>query len=179
MAYARSNPKALETISIRLATLQKINAKVGWFESSHYPDGTPVAYVVMVQEFGWGPIPPRLGMRTTAAAKKTEWAATSALASKRVLDGKMTPMQAMDLLAIKAEGDVAKHIATVTQPPLSPFTLAARKRRQLGGIVTGATLGEFGARQKAGTLDTSGVSTKPLVDSALMINTLTHITESR
>ena len=83
----------------------------------------------------------------------------------------------MEILCLKAEGDVAAKIASITSPPLSPITLGARKYRQQGKTVTGATIGEIARKLKDGTLDISGVSDKPLVDSSLMINTLTSTVE--
>lgn len=39
--------------------LNKKQLKIGFFEHSKYPDGTPIAYVAAIQELGYGPIPPR------------------------------------------------------------------------------------------------------------------------
>lgn len=48
----RSNPKAFETLIARVNELDNKQSKAGWFESSVYPDGTPVAYVAAIQEYG-------------------------------------------------------------------------------------------------------------------------------
>lgn len=48
----RKNPGAFETLRSRIKELDGKVAKAGWFESSKYEDGTPVAYVASIQEFG-------------------------------------------------------------------------------------------------------------------------------
>ena len=175
----RDNPNAFKTLADALGALDGVQARVGWFEDAAYPDGTPVAYVAAIQELGSpkNSIPPRSFMRSTAMEKDGEWRDVAATVSKRVLEGKMTPHDAMDVLALKAEGDIAHKISTITQPPLSKITLGARKYRAMGKKVTGATIGEIAGKLADGTLDVSGVSDKPLVDSAIMVNSLTHVTE--
>src|ERR1700761_5955410 len=48
----RQNPKAFEQLSVKLKELDGLELRVGWFESPRYEDGTPVAGVAAVQEFG-------------------------------------------------------------------------------------------------------------------------------
>lgn len=48
----RSNPKAFETLVASLKGMDGVQAKAGWFESSVYEDGTPVAYIAAIQEMG-------------------------------------------------------------------------------------------------------------------------------
>ena len=71
-AVKHSNPNAFKNLEVNLAQLGNSEAKVGWFENAKYSDGTPVAYIASIQEFGYpeGNIPPRLGMRFTAASRK-------------------------------------------------------------------------------------------------------------
>ena len=44
-----SGSKALEKLADQI---KKSKLEVGFFESAKYPDGTPVAYVAAIQEFG-------------------------------------------------------------------------------------------------------------------------------
>lgn len=171
--------KAMEGLLSHIKELDGYQTKVGWFETAHYEDGTPVAYVAAIQELGSESrrIPPRPFMRPTIAEQQKKWAETAAIAARRILAGKATGAQMMDLIGAQAEGDVAKTIESITEPSLSPITLGARKYRHEGKKVTGATIGEIAARLKAGTLDISGVPTKPLDDTHLLLSTLTHITE--
>jgi hypothetical protein len=175
----RGNSGALEQHLKNLKDLNGLEVKIGWFESSKYPDGRPVAAVAAGNEFGIAArsIPPRPFMRPTAVDKQGEIEAAAALLSTRVVKGQMTPFQAMDTLGGIIEGLVAQKIAEIQTPPLSQITLGARLYRKQGKKVTGKTIGEIAKKLAAGKLDVSGVSTKPLVDSALMVDTLTHVTE--
>lgn len=176
----RDNPNAFKALADQLDALDGVEGKVGWFESATYPDGTPVAYVAAIQELGSpaNNIPSRSFMRSTALEQDAKWRDVANTVSARVLQGKMTPAQAMEVLTLQAEGDIAHKIATIQAPPLSPITLGARKYRSMGKTVTGRTIGEIARKLTEGKLDISGISTKPLVDSAIMVNTLSHTVES-
>lgn len=135
--------------------------KVGWFASAHYPDGVPVAYVAVIQEYGYpeGNIPPRLGMRATVEEKRREWAALIARTSKAILAGDMTGRVAMETIGLKAAGDIRKHITSVYQPPLKPDTVRAR--------LAGKNQGKYVLLSVA----------KPLVHTGHLLATLTNIVE--
>lgn len=135
--------------------LQGAETRVGWFEGSKYADGTSVAYVASIQEFGYpeGGIPPRLGLRSTISEKQGEWAKNMATGARRVLKGQMTPFQALDAVGLVAAGDMRAAISEVTSPPLKPSTLAARRRR-------------------------GNSNTKPLSDLRILQPTLNHVTKA-
>lgn len=175
----RDNPAAFTKLGEMLNAMDGITGKVGWFENSAYPDGTPVAYVAAIQELGSPSrrIPSRSFMRSTAMEKDKAWRNKANEISAAILAKKITPQQGMDLLCMQAEGDIAETISKIQSPPLSEITLGARKYRQMGKKVTGRTIGEIARKLAEGKLDISGVSTKPLVDSAIMINSLTHTVE--
>src|SRR3954467_6900703 len=137
-----------ERLRIFVRDLTGLRGKVGWFETAHYPNGVPVAYVASIQEFGYpaGGIPPRLGLRATAREKTGEWREIAQRGAKAALKGTTTAYNAMELLGLKAAGDVRKHIAQVVSPPLKPATIQARLRKHAN-------------KSKVGNL------TKPLVDS--------------
>ncbi len=178
MEIKRGNPKAFETVALALDKLRGLEGRVGWFETSKYDNGTPVAYVAAIQELGYGPIPPRATMRPTAVDKKQEWADIAAQGSRAVIAGTVAPDQVMEQLTGKAESDIFKAISTLTEPTLSPITLELRamKKADPNLIVTGATVGIAAARVKApGYVLAGGVSTKPLDDSGKMLATLTHV----
>ena len=158
----RTPGPAFGPLTKALKTLGDAVGKVGWFETAKYPDGTPVAYVAAVQEFGYpeGNIPPRLGMRVTAAEKQKEWASVAGGASRAVLAGKLTPWQAMETIGLKAAGDVRKHITEVTTPPLKVDTVKARLAGKKQGRVVSVTVA------------------KPLVDTGHLLTTLTSVVEA-
>lgn len=149
-----------ERLRVAIKDLHGLVGKVGWFQSSHYPDGTPVAYVASIQEHGYpaGGIPPRLGMRDTADAKRVEWAAIAGRGAKAVLKGTTSATAAMEQLGLKAAGDMRKHIAEIVSPPLKPATIQDRLRQRANKKLRGA-------------LDKPEVFTGELIDS------LTNTTE--
>lgn len=179
MEIKQSNPNWSKEFDLKLKELDGYETSVGWFDTAKYKNGTPVAGVAAIQELGNGKIPPRPFMRP-AEIKSNGWKDTAAFAAKKVLDGSFTGKQAMDYIGTVAEGDILEEIVNITQPPLSKITLGIRKLKQQDPtlIVTGATVGRVAAQLAAGTLDVSGVSTKPLNDTGHMIATLTHITSS-
>lgn len=179
MAEGAHDPKPYAVLNARLEALAGLQAKVGWFESAKYEDGTPVAYVAAIQQSGYGPIPPRPFMNLTPAQEK-QLREIAQDCSQRVIEGTMTPHDAMETLALVAEGFIAQNIADVTSPPLSPITIELRHMKQKDPdlVVTGATVGEAARRVKEpGYIPPSGVSTKPLNESGHMIATLTSVVE--
>lgn len=131
-----------------LADLEKKEVRVGFFENSKYPDGTPIAYVAAIQEFGYGPIPPRPFMRPAEESNKGKWVKGIASGVRAVIAGQVTLDHALEQVGMVAAGDVRKAIKAVTAPPLAESTVRARQRRKKG--------------KKA-------VSRKPLVDTGQML----------
>lgn len=181
MEIKSSNPNAFKDLIQRIKDIDGAQTRVGWFESAVYEGGRPVAAVAAGNELGIPSrsIPARPFMRPTVMDKQSAWANVAAGAAKQVMAGKITAHDAMDLIGLVAESDVAETIAGVMTPPLSPITIAARAYRKKGKQVTGKTIGEIAGKLKSGEgVDVSGVSTKPLNDTGLMISTLTHVTEN-
>lgn len=152
------NPGGLsEHLQKAIADLETKRLSVGWFDTAKYEDGTPVAYVATIQEFGYpgGNIPPRPFMRPTIAEKRDEWTDTLRKGSKQVINGKLTVTQMLGQFGMMASGEIAQTISQVTSPPLKPSTLRARQSRK----------------------KTPGVSTKPLVDTGLLIQSVSSKVE--
>lgn len=141
------------------AKLDDAQARVGWFPSARYEGGQPVAGVAMVQEFGSVKrgIPPRPTMRPTVDDKRADWIKTTAQLTRAAAQGKIAPADVLNGLAQAAEGHVRATITKIMDPPLSPATVAARKRRLASG----------GKRANPKTI------AKPLVDTGILLNTLT------
>ena len=144
-----SNASAIKKV---LEELGRKEIKVGFFESAKYPDGTPIAYVAAIQEFGHGPIPPRPFMRPAEQQNAAKWQAGIAAGVKAALNGSVTIEHALEQVGMVAAGDVRKAIKAVTAPPLADSTISARQRRLKGK---------------------KSASTKPLVDSGQMIQAVT------
>lgn len=138
------------------------SGQVGWFESARYEKGQPVAGVAFVQEKGSAKmgIPARPYFQPTADRQREAWARIVGQVSKAAIQGKTPPGSIMELLCLRAEGDVRMTITKVTTPALSERTIKARKRRLAPGSKVVAVAGVLGIA-------------KPLVDTAIMLNTLT------
>jgi hypothetical protein len=126
-------------------------AQVGFPSGKNYPDGTSVAYVAAIQEFGAPAvgIPPRPFMQPTVAAEKDKWTKEIAAGAVLVAAGKATAFDILDAVGFQAANDMKAKIATIFEPPLAEATLAARRRR-------------------------GNSSTKPLNDTGTMLAWLQH-----
>lgn len=127
----RKNPKSFDTILDGLKGLNAISAKAGWFESSVYESGTPVAYIASLHEFGVASknIPPRPFMRPTVNTQMSAWRTLLEQGSRSVLAGKTKPYDVMEAIGLRAAGDIAKTISNIWYPPLKEKTVQARARR--------------------------------------------------
>lgn len=148
--------------------------KVGFLEGATYPDGTPVAMVAAIQNFGAPArgIPPRPFFTNMIAEKSERWASALAAMLKRNdwdLDKTLNQMGA----GIK--GQLQQAIVDTNAPPLSAITLMLRKMRYENPDleVTGATVGEAARRVAAGE-SYADAPTKPLVDSSHMLNSVDY-----
>lgn len=154
MQLKNSNPDILKTFDLKLKELASKQGKVGWFESSKYEDGTPVASVAAQNEFGDvnKKIPPRPTIRPAMIENKTKWMNLAAWQAKQILAGKSTAQEGMELLTLDAQNAISKNIAGLTSPPLAPYTVAKRQER-------------------------GNSSVKPLIDTGLEFATLTSVVE--
>ena len=152
--------------------LDGAQGRVGWFASAVYEGGQPVAGIAHVQEFGSPKhnIPPRSFMRSTASEKANDWRHTAEQVSRAAAQGKIAPEKVMEAVALAAEGHVRETITKITAPALKQATIDARKRRLADGgkSVTG----------KKGGAGVAGI-TKPLVDTGILLNSLTSETEKK
>ena len=150
----------LDRLAASMVGLPKMRSAVGFFDTAHYPDGTPVAYVASVHEFGSGKIPPRSFMRSTIAEQKDAWRQTLAQGSKRVLADKMTAHQMLDAFGQSVAGQIKDKIVSIMTPKLSDATIFLRLNR----------------------IDKSlpvNTSTKPLVDTGYMLDSVSSKVEQR
>ncbi|MGZ2484279.1 hypothetical protein ACVITL_002802 [Rhizobium pisi] len=151
---------------------------IGFLEGATYPDGKSVPEIAAIQEFGApkAGIPPRPFFRTMISDKSPEWPdAVGNLLVSNGYDAAKTLGQTGE--AIK--GQLQQSIIDTFNPPLSPVTLMLRKMRADNPdlVVTGKTVGEAARRVKAGE-STGGVSTKPLVDSGVLLSSVDYEVKS-
>ncbi len=187
MGLIRKKTAAGKALDAALKEAGTIECRVGWFETAKYENGTPVAYVAAIQEHGVPArsIPARPFMRPTVQREKPNWDALISNGATQVLEGKTGIQTVMETLGLIASGDVRKTISQVSDPPLSLTTLLLRKYKKkngAGSVTSAKQVAEAyhnanmqGPRRKSDkTLSVTGVSTKPLIDSSIMFNTLTY-----
>lgn len=147
MPVTRTPGPAMGQIKELMKDIDGMGVRVGWFDTAKYPDGTPVGYVAAIQEFGVAAknIPPRSYMRPTIRAKGNEWNSKMRQLLKRSKNANMV----LEAMGAVVAGDFREAIVNINEPVLAPATLAARRRRGNG-------------------------STKPLSDTRVLMQTLTH-----
>ena len=151
-----SGSKALEKLADQI---KKSKLEVGFFESATYPDGTPVAYVAAIQEFGHaeGNIPSRPFFRNAVKAREGVWIQTMRKLVLAATEGRLTGEQALNQMGLMQAGDVKDSITDGQYAPLKQSTLDARQSRKR----------------------TPGVGTKPLIDTARMLQSVKHVVEAK
>lgn len=132
----------------------RLHVEVGFFDTDKYPDGTSVAYVAAINEYGYvkGGIPSRPFFRTAIADNVAKMKNVSRKLVLQVAEGKIDPRQAMDQLGLYFAGKVSDSIRDGDWAPLEASTLAARQSRKR----------------------TPGVAEKPLIDTARMLQSVKH-----
>lgn len=149
-------------------------AKIGWPEGKQYPDGTPVAYVAAIQNFGVPEksIPSRPMLKPTVNENKQRWAKIMETLTKRVANGDLDAFDALDGMGRVAAMDLQATIAQINEPELSPITVLLRKWRKEGRTISGKTVGE--AAQAIADGVEPGSDNKPLNDTGYMIASVAH-----
>lgn len=157
MGRVRRDTSGTDRLLRVVEQLDGIEARVGYFETAKYEDGTPVAYVATIHEFGAPSqgIPPRPTMRPTIAKRKGEWARQLGAGMTLAARGEIEPRNVLDAVAQLAAADVRVSISQLTAPALEPATVRARQR------------------QRADTR-TVGNLTKPLVFTGIMLGSVSY-----
>ncbi len=166
---------ALAEIAKRLD--RKATLRVGFLENATYPDGTPVAMVAAIQNFGAPArgIPPRPFFSRMIAEKSPRWADQLA----GLLEANDWNVEAaLEQMGAGIAGQLQESIVATNAPPLSQITLMLRKMKKADPDlqVTGATVGEAARRVAAGE-STAGVSTKPLIESGDLLRAVDYEVE--
>lgn len=122
MASIRGGDKleaALRDMAERVAVPATL--RVGFLENARYPNGTPVAMIAAINEYGKPPTqPPRPFFRRMIAKYSGEWAAAIAgLLQANDLDA----VKALDLAGAAIAGQLRQSIVDLVSPPLAPSTI--------------------------------------------------------
>ena len=97
--------------------------KMGFLANATYPDGTSVALVAALNEFGTAKAPPRPFFRNMVASKSRGWGpAAAALLKSTNYDVLLTLKQVGEGI----KGQLQQSIASNTPPPNAPSTIARK-----------------------------------------------------
>lgn len=135
--------KVMEVLNGVASQLSNMQVKVGFIDGATYPDGTPVAMVATVNEFGRpeNNQPPRPFFRNAISAHENEWAGTISRGIEKGIDTQTV----LSVVGEQIVGDVVESIATLMEPAIKDSTIANRRKR-------------------------GNESIKPLVDTKVMIH---------
>lgn len=104
---------------LNINDLSKKKLLVGFFDGDKYSDGTEVAYVASIHEFGTKNIPARPFMRVAIKNNEKKW--------KDIFSGLIkkgnSVKQSFEVLGNVAAGDVAQAIKDVSSPALKQSTI--------------------------------------------------------
>lgn len=105
--------------------------KVGFFETAKYENGTPVAYVAAINEFGAPTqnIPSRPFFRPTISQRRESWQGLAQSGAKAMIRGTATMDDVLEGIGLQAAGDIRRTITKVTLPALAASTARARIRK--------------------------------------------------
>lgn len=115
--------KAIRKLAERLA--RPVTLRVGFLENARYPDGTSVAMVAAIHNYGAprANIPPRPFFSNMVADKSPEWpAAISNLLQQNNYD----IVRALELAGEAIKGQLQQSIRDTNSPPLRPATIARK-----------------------------------------------------
>ena len=166
--------KALAKIATNVQTAMQVD--VGFLADATYPDGTPVAMVAAIQEFGAPSrgIPPRPFFRTMIANKSPEWPkAVGDLLVANKYDGKKTLGQ----VGAAIDAQLKESIIATNEPALSPVTVmlrGMRSQKRYQGMKFGAKMAEAIQRVADGKTN-YGASAKPLVDTGVLLRSVSYL----
>jgi hypothetical protein len=112
--------RALQDIATRLG--RKATLRVGFLENAKYPDGTSVAMVATIQDFGAprAGIPPRPFFRNMVAAKAPEWPAAI---EATLVHNNYDAQRILNQVGEAIKGQLQQSIIDLKEPPLAPATI--------------------------------------------------------
>ncbi len=98
------------------------SVRVGFLEKARYPDGTPVALVAAIQDFGAPSvgIPPRPFFRNMIKEKSPEWPKA---VERLIIDNNYDTEKVLTLMGEAIAGQLRQSIIDTNEPPLAPATI--------------------------------------------------------
>lgn len=104
---------------------RKDELSVGFLEGAAYPDGTPIAMVAAVNEYGRPSIgqPPRPAFRRMIAKEQGHWAKDLA---RILVQTNYNVPQSFGIMGAQIAGELKQSIIDFKDPPIKPATAAAK-----------------------------------------------------
>ena len=104
---------------------QSASVEVGFMEDATYEDGTPVALVAMIQDYGApaANIPPRPFFRNMIETESGHWGEDLAILLKST---NCNAEQALNLMGEEIAGELQDSINEFDSVPLAPATIASK-----------------------------------------------------
>ncbi len=170
--------EAGKAFAAALKNIGSQEGKVGWFNSNRYPtkQAPLVAKIAATQEFGYPEknIPARPFIRPTMQNKKNKWMMMFKRKAQEILEGKISLNEGLSVIANVARGDVVQAIKALDTPPLKAATIRNRTRRsaKFKGLKTKKAQDKLIAKDQI-----SATASKPLVDTGIMLDTLSATVE--
>lgn len=163
--------RRLAGIAARIAKGGKL--RVGFLEDAKYPDGTSVAMVAAIQNFGAPArgIPPRPFFNKFITDNSEEWGAQLA----RLLAGSGYDVEkAFNIMGMGMVGQLQTAIIETNAPPLSKVTLLLRERFPAGDYEAADVWQAFADISDGVEPNASATGAKPLVWSGVMLNSVDY-----
>lgn len=162
------NPKALDELKRRLNGNRVVH--VGVPAGKTEKDGTPLAMIAAVHEFGAGDVPERPFLRVTPVKHRMKYIRLNRINLVKMLRGQMTAETALGQLGEMCKGDVQAEIRHGNFKPLAPKTIRARERKRSGDYndeLSRKVEKKRAAGNAAGPID------RPLIDSGQLVQSIT------
>ena len=179
-AYARVTKKIQKDIDWRAfdELRHRINAgkhavRVGVPGGVAETDGTPVAMIAAVHEYGSPAqgIPERPFLRVAIQKNRNKYVRLNRINLVKMMRGQMRMEQALGQLGEMAKGDVVTEIKSGDFAALDPKTIAARRRARSKGY-NKALLRKVAKTQGAG--NAAGPIDRPLIDTGQLFQSITY-----
>ena len=164
--------------TMEAATGKAHELSVGYQNGATFEDGTSVAMVAAIQNFGApaAKIPARPFFTNMVKQESPAW---GEMLGKILREKQWDAETSLNQMGEEVSSKLRDSVRATNSPALSPVTVMLRGMRSNGGpdfVVTGSTVGEAARRVKAG-LTNYGARTKPLQDTpeVHLINSVTSV----
>jgi len=131
IGYVGDSVKGGEKLLARLNTMSAnvrddASLRVGFLENARYEDGTPVALVAAINEYGRPDKnqPPRPFFRSMIAKHQNEWPHSL---GKILVNSNYDVDKTLSLMGERIKGQLQTSITSFQDPPLSPITIARKE----------------------------------------------------